>query len=449
MRSVCLYFQIHQPYRLRTYRFFDIGDNHYYYDDYTNRSIIRRVAENCYIPANAILLQQIKNLGKAFKVSFSISGTALEQIERFAPEALNGFKKLAKTGNVEFIGETHAHSLASVFSKEEFTNQVFKHNEALKSAFGLEPKTFRNTELIYSDTIGDLVSGLGFQTMLTEGAKHLLGWKSPNYLYCNTINPKLKLLLRNFQMSDDLTFRFGQKDWAEWPLTADKFVTWLKNIDPKQEVVNIFIDYQTFGEHQKADTGILDFLQALPALVLKNTNFTFNTPSEIAATLQPVSAIKSQEMVSWADEERDLTAWMGNEMQKEALNKLYSHEEKIRHCTDEDILRDWYYLQASDHFFYMSTKWFSAGEIHMVYNPFASPYDAFINFMNVLADFSIRLDEHLEKKGVTSITPQIQIAQPEAEASKPAQPKKTASKATSVKPAKPATGSIKKPKARK
>ncbi len=394
MRSICLYFQIHQPYRLRTYRFFDIGDNHYYYDDYTNRSIIRRVAENCYIPANAILLDQIKNLGKNFKVSFSISGTAIEQIDRFAPEALNGFKKLAKTGNVEFISETHGHSLASVFSREEFKHQVEKHNDTLSTLFGADPKSFRNTELIYSDTIGDMVSGLGFQTMLTEGAKHLLGWKSPNFLYCNTINPKLKLLLRNFQMSDDLTFRFSQKDWAEWPLTAEKFVNWLNAIDPKQEVVNIFIDYQTFGEHQKAESGILDFLKALPALVLKKTNFTFNTPSEIAAKLQPVSAIKSEEIVSWADEERDLTAWMGNEMQKEALQKLYALEPLIRKCDDEDLIRDWYYLQASDHFFYMSTKWFSAGEIHMAYNPYASPYDAFINYMNVLADFTIRLEEH-------------------------------------------------------
>lgn len=394
MRSICLYFQIHQPYRLRTYRFFDIGDNHYYYDDYTNRSIIRRVAENCYIPANAILLEQIKNLGKNFKVSFSLSGTAIEQIERFAPEAMNGFKKLAKTGNVEFISETHAHSLASVFSREEFSHQVKKQNDTLHTLFGSAPKTFRNTELIYSDTIGDLVSGLGFQTMLTEGAKHLLGWKSPNFLYCNTINPKLKLLLRNFQMSDDLTFRFSQKDWAEWPLTAEKFVTWLNSIDPKQEVVNIFIDYQTFGEHQKAESGILDFLKALPALVLKKTNFSFNTPSEITEKLQPVSAIKSEEIVSWADEERDLTAWMGNEMQKEALQKLYALEPLIRKCDDEDLVRDWYYLQASDHFFYMSTKWFSAGEIHMAYNPYASPYDAFINYMNVLADFTIRLEAH-------------------------------------------------------
>lgn len=404
MRSVCLYFRVHQPYRLRTYRFFDIGENHYYYDDYSNRSTIRRNAENCFIPANEILLNSIKASGKSFKVAFSISGTALEQIERFAPEALSGFKKLAKTGNVEFIGETHAHSLASVFSSEEFSNQVKKHNKRLKSLFGHEPTTFSNTELIYSDAIGDLVSGLGFQTMITEGAKHILGWKSPNYVYCNNINPKLKLLLRNFQMSDDLTFRFGQKEWSEWPLTAEKFVDWLNSLDPKQEIVNIFIDYLTFGEFQKADTGIFGFLSALPSMVLNNTDFTFSTPSEISKNYQPVSAINSREMISWADEERDLTAWLGNEMQKEALNKIYINEPKVAGCTDNELLNDWYNLQSSDHFYYMSTKWFSGGEIHPQNNPYSSPYDAFINYMNVISDFSLRLDEYHEKSQKTKRT---------------------------------------------
>lgn len=409
MRSICFYFQIHQPYRLRTYRFFDIGDNHYYYDDYSNRSTTRRNSEACYIPANDILFQNIKALGKSFKVSFSISGTALEQIERFSPDAMNSFKMLAKTGNVEFISETHSHSLASVFSQAEFSNQVSKQNKSLKSLFGYKPTTFRNTELIYSDSIGDLVSGLGFQTMLTEGAKHLLGWKSPNYLYCNNVNPKLKILLRNFQMSDDITFRFGQKEWAEWPLTAEKFVSWLNNIDPKQEVVNIFVDYHTFGVYHKADTGIFDFLNALPKLVLKKTNFTFNTPSEISKNQQPVSAISSNSMVSWADEERDLTAWIGNEMQKEALNKIYSYATRITKCTDKEIINDWYNLQTSDHFYYMSTKWFSTGEIHLNQNPFASPYDAFINYMNILADFSLRIDEHINKKVKTKSPLKAQV----------------------------------------
>jgi alpha-amylase len=416
MRAICLYFQVHQPYRLRTYRFFDIGDNHYYYDDYTNRSVIRGVAENCFIPANNILLQHIKDFKDKFKVSFSLSGTAMEQTARFAPEALNGFKKLAKTGNVEFLAETYAHSLSSVFNRNEFIKQVNKHAEITEELLGQRPSTFRNTELLYSDTIGDMVADLGYNVMLVEGAKHILGWKSPNYLYCNNINPKLKLLLRNFQLSDDITFRFSNKDWSEWPLTADKFTDWLNAVDPKQEVVNIFIDYQTFGEHQKADTGILEFLKALPEAVLNNTDFEFHTPAEIATLLQPVSAINVKDAISWADEERDLTAWWGNELQKEALAKLYAYEEKVRNITDESLLKDWQYLQTSDHFYYMSTKWFSDGDVHKYFNPYASPYDAFINYMNVLADFMIRVDEMSEEVPVSKV--EVSLPEPVVKAKK-------------------------------
>ncbi len=425
MRSICLYFQVHQPFRLKTYRFFDIGDNHYYYDDYTNRSVIRRVAENCFIPANNILLQHIKEHKDAFKASFSISGTALEQIGRFAPEALNSFKKLAKSGNIEFLAETYSHSLSSVFNRNEFIREVTKHAAITEELLGQKPKAFRNTELLYSDAIGEMVADMGYNVMLVEGAKHILGWKSPNYLYCNNINPKLKLLLRNFQLSDDITFRFSNKDWSEWPLTAEKFAKWLNAVDPKQEVVNIFIDYQTFGEHQKADTGILEFLKALPEIVLKYTNFEFHTPSEVAKLLQPVSSINVKDAISWADEERDLTAWWGNELQKEALAKLYSYEKKVSSITDESILKDWEYLQSSDHFYYMSTKWFSDGDVHKYFNPYSSPYDAFINYMNVLADFMIRVDEKSENKVVVPKT-EIQaetIAKPKKISTKKASPK--------------------------
>ena len=394
MRSICLYFQVHQPYRLRTYRFFDIGANHHYYDDVNNRIILRRVAEKCYLPANKILLDLIREHGDKFKLSFSISGVALEQFKAFAPDVLDSFKALADTGNVEFLAETYAHSLSSLKSKEEFTHQVNKQKKMIRELFGQDPVTFRNTELIYSDGIGEMVAGMGFETMLTEGAKHILSWKSPNFMYCNAANPKLKVLLKNFRLSDDIAFRFSQQSWNEWPLTTEKFVGWLNQIENKQEVVNLFMDYETFGEHQWSETGIFDFLKALPAKVFRDSNFTFNTPAELSKQLQPVSAIQVPHPISWADEERDLTAWLGNDLQDEAFDKLYALEEKVKSCQDEQIRKDWYYLQTSDHFYYMCTKWFSDGDVHKYFNPYGSPYEAFINYMNVLSDFEIRLESY-------------------------------------------------------
>lgn len=388
-----MYFQVHQPYRLRTYRFFNIGDDHYYYDDYQNRHIIKRIAEKCYLPANQMMLDLIREYGSAFKVSYSISGTALDQLETHVPEVIRSFRKLADTGQVEFICETYAHSLASLSNRDEFSRQVELHSARIEELFGKKPVTFRNSELIYSDRIGEMVADMGFQTMLTEGAKHVLGWKSPNYMYCNNINPKLKVLLRNFRMSDDLTFRFSNQEWAEWPLTTEKFVKWLNQLDKKEEVVNLFLDYETIGEHQWKETGIFDFFRNLPAAVLSMSNFTFSTPSDLYQKLQPVSAISVPHPISWADEERDLTAWLGNELQDEAFGKLYSCAGRIGAINDHNLLRDWMYLQTSNHFYYMCTKWFSAGEVHQYFNPYNSPYEAFINYMNVLSDFMIRLDE--------------------------------------------------------
>ena len=388
-----MYFQVHQPYRLRTYRFFNIGDDHYYYDDYQNRHIIKRIAEKSYLPANQMMLDLIREYGSAFKVSYSISGTALDQFETYVPEVIRSFRKLADTGQVEFICETYAHSLASLSNRDEFVRQVELHAARIEELFGKKPVTFRNSELIYSDGIGEMVADMGFQTMLTEGAKHVLGWKSPNYMYCNNINPKLKVLLRNFRMSDDLTFRFSNQEWAEWPLTTEKFVKWLNQLDKKEEVVNLFLDYETIGEHQWKETGIFDFFRNLPAAVLSMSNFSFSTPSELYQKLQPVSAISVPHPISWADEERDLTAWLGNELQDEAFGKLYSCAGRIGAIKDYNLLRDWMYLQTSNHFYYMCTKWFSAGEVHQYFNPYNSPYEAFINYMNVLSDFMIRLDE--------------------------------------------------------
>jgi alpha-amylase len=396
MRTICLYFQVHQPFRFRRYRFFDIGNDHYYYDDYSNESILDKVAGKCYLPANNLMLDLINKYPGEFKVAFSISGIAMEQFQLYAPEVLESFKKLAETGHVEFLSETYAHSLSALHGGDEFKRQVQAHKEQIRTHFGQEPKVFRNTELIYSDEIGATVADMGFKAMLTEGAKHVLGWKSPNYLYCNAINPKLKLLLKNFKLSDDIAFRFSNKGWPEYPLTAEKYVEWLNQVPKKEEVINLFMDYETFGEHQWKETGIFDFLEALPEMVFRNSPFSFSTPSEVADQLQVIAAANVPHPISWADEERDLTAWLGNEMQQEAFNKLYSLSDKVYTADDDALKQDFTYLQVSDHFYYMSTKFFSDGEVHSYFNPYNSPYDAFINYMNVLSDFEIRVNAALQ-----------------------------------------------------
>lgn len=397
MRTICLYFQVHQPYRLRWYRFFDIGNEHYYYDDFLNRSIMKKVAEKCYLPTNKIMLELIKQFGSKFKVAFSISGTALEQFEEYAPDVLKSFQELAKTGCVEFLAETDSHSLASLKSKEEFVFQVNSHRQKIEKYFGQTPQVFRNTELIYSDNIGEMVAEMGYKAMITEGAKHVLGWKSPNFLYFNAINPKLKLLLKNYKLSDDIAFRFSNKTWKEWPLTADKYAIWLNEIDKNEDTVNIFMDYESFGEHQSAETGIFNFLRALPEAVLKHTNFTFATPTEVADIHQPVAAMHCKYPISWADEERDLTAWLGNELQDEAFEKVYEMRNIVLKTLNVNLVNDWNRLQASDHFYYMCTKFFADGDVHSYFNPYNNPYDAFINFMNVFADFSIRVKEEIKR----------------------------------------------------
>ncbi len=394
-KAICLYFQVHQPFRLKRYRFFDLGHDHYYYDDFSNESIMRKVAERCYIPANNIMLDLIqKNKGK-FKVTFSLTGLVINQFRLYAPEVMESFKQLADTGMVEFLAETESHSLASLKTRSEFEHQVNMHRTMVREFLGVESKSFRNTELIYSDEIGSWVADMGFKSILTEGAKHILGWKSPNFLYCNSINPRLKVLLRNFVLSDDIAFRFSNRNWSEWPLTADKYAGWLNKLAPKSELLNIFIDYETFGEHNNRESGIFDFLAHMPGAVLKKTPFRFMTPTEVADYLQPVSAINVATPISWADEERDITAWHGNELQVAALDKLYSLTEKVRKCEDRQIRKDWEYLQASDHFYYMATKFFSDGAVHAYFNPYETPYDAFMNYMNVLSDFEIRVNRFI------------------------------------------------------
>lgn len=404
MKTICLYFQVHQPFRLKNYRFFNIGHDHYYYDDYANESIIRKIADNCYLPTNKIMLELIKKHGKKFKIAFSLSGSVLDQFELYAPDVLDSFKELAKTGCVEFLSETYSHSLAALKSEEEFLKQIELHKEKIKKHFKQDPEVFRNTELIYSDKIGEMVARLGYKAMLTEGAKHVLGWKSPNFLYFNAYNPKLKILLKNFKLSDDIAFRFSNKDWAEWPLTAQKFVGWLNAIDEKEEVVNLFMDYETFGEHQWEETGIFEFLKALPEEVLNSSRFKFATPSEVADGHQPVAPYNVPYPISWADEERDLTAWLGNELQDQAFDKLYELEEIVSKIDDKVIQKDWLHLQNSDHFYYMCTKFFSDGAVHNYFNPYESPYQAFINFMNVLSDFVGRIEEKTKADAPASKT---------------------------------------------
>jgi len=403
MKSICLYFQIHQPFRLKTYRFFEIGADHYYFDDYSNKRILRKVAKRSYLPANELFLKLIKKFPGQFKVSYSISGIALDQFELYAPEVIESFQRLAATGQVEFLAETYSHSLVALKSEEEFVRQVKIHEEKIHSLFGQKPKVFRNTELVYGDAIGEQVFNMGYKTMLAEGAKHILGWKSPDFLYYNVNQPQLRLLLRNFKLSDDISFRFSNKGWSEWPLTADKFINWLQDIGTEGDVSNLFMDYETFGEHQPKESGIFEFLEDFISKVVNNTDFTFLTPSEVAEKYQPVAPLTAPFPTSWADEERDLSAWLGNDLQKEAFDKLYALKDDVNEADDDEITRDWKYLQASDHFYYMCTKFFSDQAVHNYFNPYGSPYDAFINYMNVLSDFVMRLENLLDRdsyKGV-------------------------------------------------
>lgn len=400
MKSICLFFQVHQPFRHRKYRFFDIGSDHYYYDDYANESIMRKVALKSYLPTNNILLKLADKLEGKFKVSFSITGLALEQFILYAPEVIESFQKLAKTGCVEFLSETYSHSLSSLKDKNIFEEQVKLHDNKILELFAHKPRVFRNTEMIYSDEIGAQVAEMGYKAILTEGAKHILGWKSPNYVYVNAINPRLKVLMRNFKLSDDIAFRFSNKNWTEYPLTAEKFINWMEKTNSKEEVINLFLSYESFGERLPEGSGIFKFLEALPKKVIESKNLKFSTPSEVVDELQPVSSVHVPHPISWADEERDLTAWLGNGMQKEAFEKLYNLRNRMVKCENAELRKDWNYLQVSDHFYYMSTKYFSDGEVHSYFNPFDSPYEAFINYMNVLSDFKIRLNAFVAENEV-------------------------------------------------
>ncbi|MBQ9424017.1 MAG: glycoside hydrolase family 57 protein [Pyramidobacter sp.] len=391
MPSICFYFQVHQPYRLRHYSFFDIGQDHFYEDVEANRTILDKVARKCYLPMNALLLKMIKRWEGRFKVSFSISGVAMDQFAEYQPEIIDSFRALADTGCAELISETYAHSLAALFDPDEFRAQVKMHDDLLMKHFGVTPHVFRNTELIYRNDIAQMVEDMGYDAILTEGADHILGWRSPNFMYSPQSCNRLKLMLKNYRLSDDIAFRFSNRGWEEWPLTTEKFANWAHAVNGNGELINLFMDYETFGEHQWAETGIFDFMEALPAAIFTSPDMDFVTPSEAAKRYSPVAKVDVPNAISWADVERDLTAWLGNDMERDAIEACYALKDKVMATGDEGMIRTWRRLQTSDHFYYMCTKWFSDGDVHKYFNPYGTPYDAYINYMNVLSDFGMSL----------------------------------------------------------
>lgn len=392
MKAICFYFQIHQPFRLKRYRFFDIGNDHYYYDDFANDDIITRIAHRSYIPAAESLLRMIEESKGRFRCALSITGVALEQCEQYVPEFIDLLKKLADTGKVEFLAETYAHSLSSLIDHDEFINQVKVHDDKIYELFGQRPKVLRNTELIYCDEMAPVIASMGYKGVITEGAKHILGWKSPNYVYCAASAPKLRMLLKNSKLSDDISFRFSNTEWDAYPLTADKYIDWIASTPPEEQIVNLFMNLETFGELQTRDTGIFQFLEALPRFAAER-GIDFITPTEAVTKLKPVGELSVLHPISWADEARDTSAWLGNKLQNEAFNKLYSVAERVRLCDDRRLKQDWYYLQASDHLFYMSTKRKADGAVHSHFSPYETPFQAFTNYMNVLSDFIVRVEE--------------------------------------------------------
>jgi len=400
MPSVCFYFQVHQPFRIKKYSFFDIGKDSSYFDEekdseLNNRFVMQKVAHKCYIPTNKMLLHLLRKYPD-FHFSFSFSGVALEQMEKYSPEALASFQELVDTGRVEILGETYYHSLAFLYSKEEFRKQVLMNRRKIEELFSVKPRIFRCTELAYSNDIAKEAEKMGFKGILGEGVDSILGWRSPNFLY-KSKGADIKLFLKNYRLSDDIAFRFSERSWKEYPLTADKFANWLSQANGSGETVNLFMDYETFGEHQWEETGIFKFLEDLPEKVLRDKDNNFLTLSQCENRYPVRDEIDVHHITSWADLERDLSAWMGNEMQKDALQKLYALEKDVLATGDEEIIDCWRKLQTSDQVYYMSTKGMGDGTVHNYFSPYGSPYDAFIYFINVLSDFKLRIKDNQKK----------------------------------------------------
>ena len=398
-RGIVLYLHVHQPFRVRQYSVFDTADKHDYFEepdyktDRNNEQVLRKVADKSYRPMNS-LLQRLLNKHPDFKVSLSITGTFMEQAEQWAPDVLDSFKALVATGRVEIVSETYYHSLAFFYSRQEFERQVETHRQKVRQLFGVETSVFRNTELAYNDELAKWADGYGFNGILAEGWDPVLQWRSPNHVYRPTGTSNIKLLLKNYRLSDDLAFRFSNKAWAAWPLTADTYSEWTNASITDSPLVNLFMDYETFGEHQWADTGIFDFFEEFVAKWLNNTDNTFYTASEAIDTHESAGEISMPNTVTWADNERDLTAWLGNDMQKEALKHLYALEDDVMRTNDMQLINDWRMLQTSDHVYYMCTKWFTDGDVHAYFSPYDSPYDAFLYFINAVRDIRWRLHNH-------------------------------------------------------
>lgn len=388
MKTICLYFEIHQVIHLKRYRFFDIGTDHYYYDSFENERSITDIAEKSYMPALEAMLQMVHEHGKAFKVAFSLSGVGIEELEMHAPQVLEKLQELNNTGCVEFLAEPYSHGLASLANEESFKSEVKRQAKKIKEYFGQTPKVLRNSSLIYSDEIGLLASQMGFKAMLTEGAKHVLGWKSPHYVYNCALDPNLKLLLRDVKLSDDISLRFNNSDWEGYPLFADTYMDEIAALPNEEQVIGIFMNLSALGIDQPLSSNILEFLKALPACA-KQRGITFSTPTEICMKLKSVDSLSVPDTLSWMDEERDVSTWLGNAMQREAFNKLYGVADRVRIANDPKINQDWDYLQASDNFRFMSTKPSRVGMDRGIYT---SPFDAFTNYMNILGDFISRVN---------------------------------------------------------
>ena len=398
MVNVCFYFQVHQPQRLRHYPIFDIGHNHSYFDSKKNEEIFRKVTGKCYRPTNNLILELIRKTDGKFKVSYSLTGPFMEQCESYAPELIDSFRELVKTKCVDLLDETYYHSLSFIYSRNEFDKQVRLHTKKVHDLFGISPSVFRNTELIYNNELGNHIESMGYKGILAEGADQILGWRSPNVVYKPQGAKNIRLLLKNYKLSDDIAFRFGQKSWSEFPLTADKFASWINSINGSGSIVNLFMDYETFGEHQWEDKGIFQFLEHLPKYLLQHPDNNFVTTAEACKKHDPIAELDVPHLISWADVERDLSAWLGNRMQQEAINLLYSLETDVVGIKDKKLLSDWRNLQISDHFYYMCTKWFADGDVHKYFNPFDRPHDSFISFMNIVHDLKERIETKKEVK---------------------------------------------------
>jgi alpha-amylase len=395
-KAIVLYLHVHQPYRIRHYSLFDAGVNHDYFDAQyadptSNKRIIHKVAEKSYLPTNQRLLTLLQKHPE-FRLSLSITGTVIEQLQKWAPEALQSFKELCATGRVEIVAETYHHSLAFFYSRKEFEAQVAMHKRKVQEVFGQTPQVFRNTELSYNNDIAYWADQAGYKGILAEGWDKVLGWRSPNFVYQPSYTQKIRLLMKNYHLSDDIAFRFGDRNWSQWPLTADKFTHWLNGTHHATNF-NLFMDYETFGEHQWEASGIFDFLELLPSSWLKTEGNSFMTVSEAIDAFEPADTIDTPLTTTWADTERDLSAWVGNNMQKQAIQALYDMEANIFKTGDLALIEDWRRLQTSDHFYYMCTKWFHDGDIHAYFSPYENPYDAFIAFMNAYHDMQYRLAE--------------------------------------------------------